>query len=134
MSSPSATGGVHPMQVELPYDLGPRADRAVRDIPLRQLVSGSASGRVHQRRGAFRVAGVEGGRPWRVATSAPAAARVAARLAEMQRDEALATLAGVRRELTVALQEHRDLFLDELIHTIEPLALHQTISTDESMT
>jgi len=34
-------------------------------------------------------------------------ARAAARLAEMQRDEALRTLEGVRGELTQALQEHR---------------------------
>jgi hypothetical protein len=34
-------------------------------------------------------------------------ARAEARLAAMQRDEALATLAAVRRELTAALQEHR---------------------------
>jgi hypothetical protein len=35
------------------------------------------------------------------------AARAAAKLAAMQRDEALNTLAAVRRELTAALQEHR---------------------------
>jgi small-conductance mechanosensitive channel len=34
-------------------------------------------------------------------------ARAEARLAALQRDEALDTLAGVRRELTRALQEHR---------------------------
>jgi small-conductance mechanosensitive channel len=34
-------------------------------------------------------------------------ARAEARLAAMQRDEALNTLAAVRRELTAALQEHR---------------------------
>ena len=36
-----------------------------------------------------------------------AAARAAARLAAMQRDEALATLAAVRQEFTAALREHR---------------------------
>jgi hypothetical protein len=35
------------------------------------------------------------------------AARAEARLAVMQRDEALSTLKGVRQELTAALQEHR---------------------------
>ncbi len=56
-----------------------------------------------------------------VEDSALAAARVAARLAEMQRDEALATLAGVRRELTVALQEHRanELHLSQRIRETE---------------
>ena len=38
------------------------------------------------------------------------------------------------RILELALEEHGDLLLDELIHAIEPLALHQTISTNESMT
>src|SRR5438045_2113681 len=36
--------------------------------------------------------------------------------------------------LQLAVEEHRDLLLDELVHAIEPLALHQTISTNESMT
>ena len=35
------------------------------------------------------------------------AARAEARLAALQRDEALGTLAAVRRELTAVLQEHR---------------------------
>ena len=35
------------------------------------------------------------------------AARAQARLTALQRDEALSTLAAVRREMTVVLQEHR---------------------------
>lgn len=48
-------------------------------------------------------------------------ARGAARLAEMQRDEALATLAAVRRELTDALREHRanEQHLAESIRAVE---------------
>src|SRR5437667_340341 len=39
-----------------------------------------------------------------------------------------------RSATELALEEHGDLLLDELIHAIEPLALHQRISIDVSMT
>src|SRR5712692_5862207 len=38
------------------------------------------------------------------------------------------------RILQLALQDHRDLLLDELVDAAEPLALHQRSSTDSWMT
>jgi hypothetical protein len=57
--------------------------------------------------------------------------RAAKRLVELQRDEALSTLAAVRRELTAALQEHRahELHLAQKIReaVAEILQLRDTI-------
>src|SRR5437773_10149118 len=36
--------------------------------------------------------------------------------------------------LQLALEDERDLLLDELVHPVEPLALHQSSSTDSPMT